>query len=112
MALSTSLRASLSAPRCINLSYNMLGPEGGKSIAESIAVSASLTDIDLSFNNIGSQGAKAIAKAISVSASLTSIDIKLNNIGENMTLNLVEIIKNKRMVSVGHASCNLAVGCA
>lgn len=62
----------------INLSYNNLGSEGGKAIAQGISVSKSLTEINLGGNNLGPEGAKALGPAISVSKSLTSIDLSEN----------------------------------
>ena len=105
----------------IDLSFNDIGgyededgvmiyaPEGPGAIANALRVSASLMSINLRANEIGSDGAKAIAEAIAVSASLTSIDLGYNSVGKEMALQLVEIFKEKQMVSVGLANCNLGV---
>ena len=47
--------------------------EGIKAIADSIAVTASLTSIDLYNNNLGAEGAKALAPALRDSPSVTSV---------------------------------------
>ena len=44
------------------------------------SLEASLTSLDLSFNRLGSEGAKALAEGVAVSASLTKIDVRYNNI--------------------------------
>ena len=78
-------------------------------IAKGISVSALLTSINLSNNMLGAMGAEHIAQSISASASLTSIDLGRNSVGKKMALQLVEIFREKQMVSVGLAGCNLRV---
>ena len=51
--------------------------DGIKAIADSIAVTASLTSIDLSRNNLRDEGAKALAPALRDSTSLTYLWYKL-----------------------------------
>ena len=65
----------------INLNHNNLGPQGGKAIAEAISVSKSLTKLILFNNKLGAEGGKAIAEAISVSKSLTSVNLGGNSLG-------------------------------
>ena len=47
--------------------------EGIKAIASAISGSASLTSIDLSYNRLGPEGGKCVAEGIAVSASLTEV---------------------------------------
>ena len=56
--------------------------EGIKAIADSIAVTASMTSIDLRDNGFGPGGAKALAPALRDSPSLTSINLQYNSMGE------------------------------
>ena len=94
--------------RRINLKGNELCLGGAKHIAKGIRVSASLTHINLKDNKIDSEGAKHIAEGIRASASLTSIDLGRNCIGKEMALQLIRILSQRQMVSVGLARCNLS----
>ena len=58
----------------INLRNNKLGPDGAKALGPAISVSKSLMEINLAGNYLGPEGAKALGPAISVSKSLTSIE--------------------------------------
>ena len=63
--------------------------------------------VNLSYNKLGPEGAKALAPALVVNASITSVDVGFNSIGKEAALELINIFKEKKMVSVGLASCNL-----
>ena len=52
-------------------------------------------------------GIKAFAYALRVNASITSMDIGHNSIGKEAALELINIFKEKKMVSVGLARCDL-----
>jgi len=49
---------------------------------EALKVNAVLTNLHLSWNKIGSEGAKAIAEALKVNAVLTKLDIRANKMGD------------------------------
>jgi len=53
------------------------------------------------------EGISALANALSVNASVTSVDVGFNSIGKEAALNLINIFKQKQMVSVGLAGCDL-----
>ena len=63
--------------------------------------------VDLSDNYLGPEGAKALASGIRDNGSVTSADVGYNSIGKEAALNLISIFKQKQMVSVGLAKCDL-----
>ena len=54
-------------------------------------------------------GIKAIADSIAVTASVTSIDVGYNYIGQAASLELLAAMKGKSMASIGMAGCELGV---
>ena len=54
----------------MNLSYNNLGPEGGKAIASGIRDSTSMTSLSTAHNNISGDGAQDLASAVLANPSL------------------------------------------
>ena len=48
----------------LNISRNGVGPEGAKSVAAMVAVTASLTKIDVRLNALGDDGKAALRKAV------------------------------------------------
>ena len=66
-----------------------------------------LLQLDLGSNDIGSEGAKPLADALRVNASITSVDVGFNRIGKDAALELINIFKQKKMVSIGLAQCSL-----
>ena len=65
--------------------------------------------VDLRINNLGEEGAKALAPAIRDSRSLNSIDVGYNGIDQAAALELLAVMKEKAMVSIGMAGCKLGV---
>ena len=55
------------------------------------------------------EGIKAIADAMRVSHSLNSIDVGYNDIDQAAALELLAVMKEKAMVSIGMAQCKLGV---
>ena len=55
------------------------------------------------------EGITAIADAMGVSHSLNSIDVGYNDIDQAAALELLAAMKEKAMVSIGMARCNLGV---
>ncbi len=78
----------------INLSYDTIGDEGAKYVAEALKVNTSLTKIDLADNNIGDEGAKDVAEALKVNTSLTKIYLAGNYIGDEGQQSLREAWKH------------------
>ena len=90
----------------LDLSWNMVGPEGGVALAGALRANASsLTLLNLVYNQLGPEGGVAIADALRAStASLTSINVGGNQIGQAAALDLIAIFKeHDRMTSVGLA---------
>ena len=74
---------SRSIPQSLNfdLSYNKIGSEGATSIAESLKINSSITQINLGFNKIGSEGATSIAESLKINSSITQINLSSCKIG-------------------------------
>ena len=66
--------------------YGTYTADGIKAIADSIAVTTSVTSINLRLNNLRPEGAKALAPAIRDSASLTYLWYKLRTQTPNLLL--------------------------
>eukprot|EP00900_Chrysochromulina_parva_P017261 jgi/Chrpa1/25536/Chrysochromulina_OHIO_Genome00026003-RA len=59
-----------------------LQPADAILIGSDLQFMAALTILDLSFNNIGDEGAKAIAEALQVNTVLTKLNLKCSSMGE------------------------------
>jgi Ran GTPase-activating protein (RanGAP) involved in mRNA processing and transport len=70
----------------IDLSWNNLGPEGGKAIAAALQVNAVLTYLGLRKNNLDAEGVKALAKALRINAVLKQINLQDNGFGNSEQL--------------------------
>ena len=68
----------------LDLSWNSIGPEGTKAIAEAIRASGSLATLYLTSNQIGDEGAKALAEAMCASGSLA---VKTLFVGSTLRMN-------------------------
>ena len=65
--------------------------------------------MDLRETELGPEGAKAMAPAIRDSRSLNSIDVSYSDIDQAAALELLAVMKEKAMVSIGMARCKLGV---
>ena len=74
-----------------------------------MGVSRSLTSINLSYNYGNRDFGKAIVAGIRDSWSLNSIDVGTNGIDQAAALELLAAMKEKAMVSIGMAGCDLGV---
>jgi len=68
---------------------------GINAIADALRVTASLTTLDLSFNKLGPEGGKALAPAIAGSASLKQLVLFDNNLGDEGEAAIREAVKDK-----------------
>jgi len=94
--------------------------DGITAISGALKGNTSLTTLVLSSNQLcgiygdgdgeyDATGIKAITDALCINNSLTSVDVGWNNIGKENALELITIFKQKEMVSVGLASCELGL---
>jgi hypothetical protein len=95
----------------LRLSFNHIGDEGAKAIAEALKVNAEalkvnavlynlelvdnavLTTLHLNENKIGAEGAKAIAEALKVNAVVTTLSLYYNQIGDEGAKAIAESLK-------------------
>jgi Ran GTPase-activating protein (RanGAP) involved in mRNA processing and transport len=55
----------------LDLSYNSIGDDGAKALAEALKTNSTLTTLDLQNNSIGPDGAKALAEALKTNSTVT-----------------------------------------
>ena len=108
----------------IDLSGNNEGEEGMQALGEGLLASTSCklqsfkcskfdlradaTSLDLSRKGLGPGAAVLLSAAMTkFMASITSVDVGFNSIGKEAALELINIFKEKKMVSVGLANCSL-----
>ena len=90
----------------LDLSYNNIGDEGARTLADTLLKNTSLTSLDLRYNKIGDIGAKAFADALLKNTSLTSLYLGGNNdIRSTLTNICTQIIKRNEQ----YARCKLSL---
>jgi len=77
--------------RELNVSYNGIGPQGGKAIGDAFGGSATLTALDIGGNIIGLKGGKAVAEALRTNAAFVFVDVRFNSLDEATKALLVEV---------------------
>ncbi len=93
----------------LDLSLNLIGAEGTKSIAAVLEKNTSLTSLDLRGNSIGAEGAKSIAAVLENNTSLTSLDLSLNAIGAEGAKSIAAVLENNTSLTSLDLSFN-AIG--
>jgi len=63
------------------MSYNEIGVEGGKAVAEMMKVNTTVRTLDIGGNKIGDEGGKAMAEMLKLNTTLHTLYITYNNIG-------------------------------
>ena len=66
--------------RELNVSYNSIGPSGGKCLSDAIGSNATLTSLDISGNLIGLKGGKAICDALEANPRFKHADLTSNSL--------------------------------
>merc|ERR1740124_767220 len=89
------LKAYLSTISTISLSYNDIGAEGAKSLADALAKNTTITTISLSGNGIGAEGAESLADALAKNTTITTIILSDNDIGVEGAKSLAGTLKKK-----------------
>ena len=59
----------------LDLSWNEIGAEGAKPLADALRVNGSLTKMSLAWNNLGVEGTKAICEALEQNKTLKELDL-------------------------------------
>ena len=116
--------AAMASLTAIDLSGNNEGDEGMRALGEGLLactsckiqsfecsklyLQADATSLDLSHEQLGPGAAVLLSAAMTkFMASVTSVDVGYNEIGKEAALELINIFKQKQMVSVGLAQCGL-----
>ena len=76
----------------LDLSSNGIGDSGAASLSQALAINSSLTSLDLSSNGIGDSGAASLSQALAINSSLTSLDLSSNGIGESGAASLSQVL--------------------
>nr|CCD12017.1 unnamed protein product [Trypanosoma congolense IL3000] len=93
--------SQVTALSVLDLSSCQLGPTGGMRVANLIATSSTITDVNLSDNKLDDEASVSIANSIINGLSISMLNLSRNEIGEWSACNLIEAIqRNYRMVSL------------
>ena len=76
----------------LDLSSNGIGDSGAASLSQALAINSSLTSLDLSSNGIGDSGAASLSQALAINSSLTSLDLSSNGIGDSGAASLSQAL--------------------
>ena len=83
----------------LDLSFNSIGPEGAKAIADVLKTNTTLTKLYLTDNEIGDEGGKALAEALKVNTTVTKLYLSNNKIGDEGAKALAQALKEKSTVT-------------
>ena len=75
------------------MSFNKIGDDGAKDLAEALKVNTALTKLYLDGNKIGDNGAKDLAEALKVNTALTELHFISNKIGDDGAKDLAKALK-------------------
>jgi Ran GTPase-activating protein (RanGAP) involved in mRNA processing and transport len=93
----------------VDLSYNLIGPEGAFWLAKAFAENYAIQAVGLNYNHIGDLGAVSLAKALTEHAALTTLGLGSNNIGDSGASVLAKmLIRNLAIVSVDLSNNNIS----
>jgi len=81
--------------RELNVSYNSIGPQGGKAIGDAFGRNRRLTTLDIGGNLIGLKGGKAISEALLSNDAFTFVDVRFNSL-DTATKTLLGDVANER----------------
>ena len=98
-ALAEALKGN-SVLTSLNLWSNSLGVEGGKAIASAIMANGVLANLNLMGNQIGSEGGKALAAALKVNSVLKSLSVARNDIGGEAAQQLAAAVLSSKSLEV------------
>ena len=76
----------------LHLSSNGIGDSGAASLSQALAINSFLTSVDLSSNAIGDSGAASLSQALVSNSSLTSLDLSSNGIGDSGAASLSQVL--------------------
>ena len=89
----------------LDLSSNGIGDSGAASLSQALAINSSLTSLDLSSNGIGDSGAASLSQALAINSSLTSLDLGSNGIGDSGAASLSQaLVSNSSLTSLDLSS--------
>lgn len=89
------------------LEFNALGDEGASKLAEGIAPSKTLRELNLSDNSIGDKGAAIIAERLLGSSScLTQLDLSVNKIGPAGAIAIASALSRRGSLKELSVGCN------
>ena len=92
----------------LDLSHNNIEVEGTKALAEALKDNKTLTTLNLSHNEIGDEGAKAIAEALRINTTLTTLNLRISKIGDKGAKDIAEALKeNQTLISMDLKSNNI-----
>ena len=89
----------------LDLSSNGIGDSGAASLSQALAINSSLTSLDLSSNGIGDSGAASLSQALAINSFLTSVDLSSNAIRDSGAASLSQaLVSNSSLTSLDLSS--------
>ena len=90
------------------LSFNNIGYNGTRELANTLKVNTSIQELSLYSNNIGDKGTIEIANALKMNTSLRQLELDCNNIGD-IGLNIMLNIQYKLNVNRNNSKLKLSL---
>ena len=89
----------------LDLSSNGIGDSGAASLSQALAINSFLTSLDLSSNGIGDSGAASLSQALAINSFLTSVDLSSNAIRDSGAASLSQaLVSNSSLTSLDLSS--------
>jgi hypothetical protein len=82
-ALAETLRLNATI-MSLDLGWNRLGEGGGRALAETLRLNTTVTSLNLGFNDPGEGGGRALAETLRLNFTVTSLDLGLNDLREEI----------------------------
>eukprot|EP01002_Notosolenus_urceolatus_P002562 NODE_1675_length_1336_cov_8.784771_g1390_i0.p1 GENE.NODE_1675_length_1336_cov_8.784771_g1390_i0~~NODE_1675_length_1336_cov_8.784771_g1390_i0.p1 ORF type:complete len:374 (+),score=62.51 NODE_1675_length_1336_cov_8.784771_g1390_i0:123-1244(+) len=84
----------------LNLSNNMIGAQGAKSVGEALRENHTIARLDLSFSGMGDGGCKEIVNALKDKSQLTHLDLSYNGISKDGVEQMLDDIRENASLRV------------
>merc|ERR1712238_390321 len=76
----------------LNISYNYIGEEGGKALAEMLMTNNTLNTLNIRNSNIGTEGGKALVKMLETNTTLKTLYLSGNDIRNDLSSTITAFV--------------------
>ncbi|CAH9121327.1 unnamed protein product [Cuscuta epithymum] len=73
----------------LELGYNLIGPDGSKTLAETLKFHGNVKDLMLGWCQIGAKGTEYIADMLKCNGTISSLDLRVNGLRDESSLLLL-----------------------